>query len=349
MSEAPILCEKRGALGLVTLNRPAALNAFSRRMTQTMTAALDAWAADSGVRAVAIRGAGRAFCAGGDVRALAEGVRAEGETAAGFLADEYRLNARIAEYPKPYAALCHGYVMGGGAGLSVHGKYRLADASLAFAMPEIAIGFVPDVGATYFLARCPGHAGLYLGLTGARIGAGDALALGLMTGTVAAADFEAVIEALAAGEAAAAAIARFAQAAPPSPLAAHRRRIDAIFSAPTVEAVFERLERDGGDFAMQAARAMRAGSPSSLKFTFRAIRAGAGLTLRDCLKMEYRIAAHAILRHDFSEGIRAQLVDKDRNPRWIPPQLAALDDASVAAYFAEPPGGDLSFSEPSPS
>ena len=178
-----ILFEKRGALGLITLNRPKALNALTHGMCIGMSKTLAEWADDDTVRAAAIRGAGgRAFCAGGDIRAMAESSRDKTQAAANFLRDEYRLNARIGAYPKPYVALTHGVVMGGGAGVSVHGRYRLADTDLAFAMPETGIGFVPDIGSSFFLSRCPGEIGTYLALTGARIGLGDALAFGLMTG-----------------------------------------------------------------------------------------------------------------------------------------------------------------------
>lgn len=343
MAEPFIVTEKRGVLGLVTLNRPQALNALTWQMARAIRAALDDWAADNAIRVVAIQGEGRAFCAGGDIKALAQGVRDQGPAAANFLADEYRLNAAIAEYPKPYVALCHGIVMGGGAGVSVHGRYRLADASLSFAMPETGIGFVPDIGATYFLSRLPGWMGLYLGLTGTRIGQGDALALGLMTHAVAMADFETVIARLAAGEEAGLVAASLAEPAAPSLLEGDRRRIGAIFSAPSVEAIFERLERDGGDFAQRTLKALRAASPSSLKFTFRAIQAAATLPLRDCLKMEYGIAWAAIQAHDFAEGVRAQVIDKDHAPHWQPSRLAALDAAAIDAYFAPPDSGTLRF------
>jgi enoyl-CoA hydratase len=290
---------------------------------------------------VAIRGRGRAFCAGGDVRALAEGVARLGPQAAVFLADEYRLNAAIAAFPKPYVALCHGYVMGGGAGLSVHGTYRLAAPSLSFAMPETAIGFVPDVGASHFLPRCPGAAGLYLGLTGTRIGAGDSLALGLLTHAVSEDCFDAVIDALAAARPVRDVVEDFSTATPVPALEPHRPRIDAIFSARSVEAILERLERDGSAFALATLQQLRAMSPSALKFSFRAIRAGAGLSLRDCLAMEYRVALRAIQAPDFAEGVRAHLVDKDHAPRWRPERLAALGDAVIDAYFA--PTDDLTF------
>jgi enoyl-CoA hydratase len=224
--------------------------------------------------------------------------------------------------------------MGGGAGLSVHGRYRVADAGLDFAMPETGIGFVVDVGASHFLPRCPGETGLYLALTGARIGAADARHAGLVTHTADAAHFEAMIERLAAGEKPERAIAAVAHQSAAAPLAAHRRRIDAIFSANTVEAVLERLERDGGDFARRTAQMLRARSPSAVKYTFRQMRQGRSLTLPDCLGMEYRLGLRALGSHDFREGVRAALIDKDRAPKWRPSSFAAVSDADIAGYFA---------------
>src|ERR1700761_3415090 len=200
-AEPHILFEKRGALGLVTLNRPKALNALTHGMCLGLSKTLEEWAADAAVKAGAIRGAGpRAFCAGGDIRAMAESSRDKTQTAANFLRDEYRLNAMIGAYAKPYVALTHGVVMGGGAGVSVHGSHRLGDEDLAFAMPETGIGFMPDIGASFFLSHCPGESGLYLALTGNRIGLGDALALGLMTHSISAANHDDIIGRLADGE-----------------------------------------------------------------------------------------------------------------------------------------------------
>ncbi|HEX3753599.1 MAG TPA: enoyl-CoA hydratase/isomerase family protein [Rhizomicrobium sp.] len=339
LDDPHVIGEKRGRLGLLTLNRPETLNALTRRMVQAIAAQLEVWAQDDGIAAVAIRGQGaRAFCAGADIRALQVSSAAADGEAALFLAGEYRLNAVIAAYPKPYIALLHGIVMGGGVGLSVHGRYRVADASLDFAMPETGIGFVVDVGASYFLPRCPGEVGLYLALTGARIGLSDACEAGLITHASDAANFEALIERLAAGEDAERVIAALAQKPGPSPLLAHRRRIDALFSAASPEAILERLERDGGDFARDTLRALRARSPTAIKYTFRQIREGRSCNLPDCLKIEYRIALRALSSHDFREGVRAALIDKDRAPKWRPASLAEVFDAAVADYFA--PLGD---------
>jgi enoyl-CoA hydratase len=343
-SDPHILCERRGVLGLVTLNRPAALNALTGGMIVALAAQLEAWAADDAIRAVAIRGAGpRAFCAGADIRALAVSAAAGDGMAQDFLAREYRLNARIAAYPKPYVALLHGITMGGGAGLSLHGRYRVADAGLDFAMPETGIGFVVDVGASFFLPRCPGETGLYLALTGARIGLGDAFAAGLVTHAIAAAQFDALIETLASGADAEKSIAALSRKPAPGPLAEHRRRIDTIFSAATVEAILERLDRDGGDFARQTAQAIRARAPLALKYTLRQMRRGRTLPLADCLRMEYRLALRALEGHDFREGVRAALIDKDRAPKWNPASLAAVSDAAVDACFASLGAAELCF------
>jgi len=335
--ESHINAEKRGALGLLTLARPQALNALTHGMIRALAAQLAAWAGDDAVRAVAIRGEGRAFCAGGDVRAVRAAVLAGSDDGLKLLRDEYRLNALVGSYPKPYVALLHGICMGGGAGISVHGRYRLADATLCFAMPEAAIGFIPDVGASHFLSRLPDRLGLYLGLTGAQIGLEDARDAGLVTHAVG--GFEAVIAALAAGESVDAAIAPAARKTGPGPLAGQRRRMAALFSAATVEGVLERLDRDGGDFAREAARAIRAMSPTSVKLAFREIREAAGLDLRQCLAMEYRLAAKVIQGHDFAEGVRAALVDKDRAPEWRPAALAAVAD--TADFFVPDPRAEL--------
>ena len=341
-----ILFEKHGALGLITLNRPKALNALTHGMCIGMLKTLAEWAEDAAIRTVAIRGDGtRAFCAGGDIRSMAQSNRDKTPAAANFLRDEYRLNAMIGAYPKPYVALTHGVVMGGGAGVSVHGRYRLGDDDLAFAMPETGIGFVPDIGSSFFLSRCPGETGMYLALTGERIGLGNALSLGLTTHRIVADDHPALIARLAQGEAAAAAIAGFARKTPPASLAEHRTRIDIIFAASSVEAVLERLDRDGGAFAAETARTIRTRSPTSLKLAFRLLREGRTRSRNDCLKMEYRVAARAVMGHDFHEGVRALLLDKDGAPRWNPGQLVAVKDADIAGYFAPSSGRELSFCE----
>jgi enoyl-CoA hydratase len=345
-AESHILFEKKGALGLITLNRPRALNALTHGMCLGMFKALREWAADDGVKAVAIRGAGpRAFCAGGDIRAMAESNRDKTRAAADFLRDEYRLNALIGGYAKPYVALTHGVVMGGGAGVSVHGHYRLGDADLAFAMPETGIGFMPDIGSSFFLSRCPGEAGLYLALTGARIDLGDALMLGLMTHSVAAAAHDDILARLMEGEAVSDAIAAHARPRPASPLAQHMGRIETIFAAASVEAVLERLDRDGSAFAADTARLIRTRSPTALKLAFALLRRGKTLTLNECLKMEYRAAVRMVMGEDFREGVRAQLLDKDGKPRWQPDSLVRVKDADLADYFAPLGARELALAE----
>jgi enoyl-CoA hydratase len=344
--EPHILFETRGALGLITLNRPKALNALTHGMCIGMRKTLLEWGADPAVRVVAIKGAGpRAFCAGGDIRAMADSSIDKTPAAANFLRDEYRLNGLIGDISKPYVALTHGVVMGGGAGVSVHAPYRLADEDLVFAMPETGIGFIPDIGASYFLSRCPGESGMYLALTGTRIGLGDALALGLMTHSVAASDHDALIARLAAGEKPAQVIAGFARAAPTSPMAEHRSQIDRIFAAASVEAVLERLDRDGSDFAAETARLIRTRSPTSLKLAFALVRQGKDLPRTECLKMEYRVGSRAVMGHDFREGVRALLRDKDGRPKWEPSALAAVTDRDIAGYFASLGPRELSFAD----
>ena len=335
-----IRSEKRGSLGLLTLDRPAALNALTHGMINALKAQLTAWAADDAVTVVAIRGVGgRAFCAGGDIRAVQQAVVVGSDAGAELLRDEYQLNALIGSYPKPYVALLHGITMGGGAGVSVHGRYRLADASLDFAMPETAIGFIPDVGSSYFLSRMPGEFGMYLALTGSRIGLGDAVAAGLVTHAVGRDQFDALLEQLAAGRAVAQSIRDVSGKAPQGALHAQCRRIETIFAASSVEAILERLDRDGSEFAQGTAQAIRTRSPTSLKLVHRQIREAAHLDLKQCLAMEFRLAVRVLGSHDFREGVRAALIDKDRNPQWQPSALAGVGD--IDGYFAPLGAGEL--------
>ncbi|HEX4273134.1 MAG TPA: enoyl-CoA hydratase/isomerase family protein [Rhizomicrobium sp.] len=328
-------CEKRGALGLLTLNRPKALNALDHGMILGISAQLQAWAADDSIKAVAIQGEGeRAFCSGGDIRAVQQAVVAGSEEGLVLLRDEYRMNALIGSYAKPYVALIHGICMGGGAGVSVHGNARLADSTLSFAMPETGIGFIPDVGASFFLSRLPDETGLYLGLTGAPIGQGDALDVGLMTHAVARQDFDAVIEALAEGRD----FTPFVRKREAGALAPHRKRIATLFAGHSVEAILERLDRDGSTFARDTAQLIRTRSPLSLKLVYRQLRAARDLNLQQCLAMEFRLANRVLFGHDFREGVRAALIDKDRNPRWQPSSLAGVGD--LDGYFA-PLGDEL--------
>lgn len=334
-----ILFERRGVLGLVTLNRPAALNALTHPMALALEAQLADWAGDPAVRVVAIVGAGeKAFCAGGDIRVL-HGVGPEGGAANfGFYADEYRLNTRIKRFPKPYVAFMDGIVMGGGVGVSLHGSHRVAGERTLFAMPETGIGLFPDVGGTWFLPRLPGQVGLWLGLTGARLKAADALAAGVCDLFVPRANHAAALAALAACEgsraAVDAALAPLAEAVEGATLPALRPMVDRLFAAETLAALVAGLQADGSDWALAQAATIATKSPTSLALTFRQLRLGGSLDFAACMALEYRLARFCMTHPDFYEGVRAVIIDKDNAPRWSPPTLEALDPAVIDAAFA---------------
>ncbi|MEH3147782.1 MAG: enoyl-CoA hydratase/isomerase family protein [Methylobacterium frigidaeris] len=342
-----VLCERRGEAGLITLNRPKALNALTLGMVRRMRTALDAWAGDPAVTRVAVRGAGgRAFCAGGDIRRIHDDGRAgrwEGVDA--FWREEYALDALIHRYPKPYVSLIDGIVMGGGVGISQHGPYRVAGERYAFAMPEVGIGFFPDVGATYALPRLPGSFGSYLALTGERVGRGDGLAFGLATHAVPADRFDAVVADLAAGDSIDAVLARHApaEAPAPGPVFAERELIAACFSAASVAGVLERLDAAGSDFATAAAATIRTRSPTSLAVSHEQMRRGAALSFPEAMLTEYRIVTRIMQGHDFFEGVRAVLIDKDNRPRWQPDRLEAVTPEAVQAHFAPLPDPEPEF------
>jgi enoyl-CoA hydratase len=341
-----ILFEAKGGVGLVTLNRPQALNALTLGMVHELDARLRDWAGDPAVRCVVVQGAGdRAFCAGGDIRALYDSGRTEGDTlTADFYREEYRLNRRIKRFPKPYVALIDGVTMGGGVGVSVHGSHRVATERTLFAMPETGIGLFPDVGGSYFLPRCPGRLGFYLGLTGARIKAADCLYAGIATHHVPAKDLDSMVEALREGTAdVTAAIARFSALVEHAPLAEHSAAIERCFSAPTVEAIQTALEADGSAWAKSTRAAMGEKSPLCQKVALRQLQRGAALDFEDCMVMEFRLSQRAMAAPDFYEGVRAAVIDKDRAPKWRPASLAAVPDDSIEAWFAPLPGGDLDF------
>jgi enoyl-CoA hydratase len=333
--EPEVLFEHRGAIGLITLNRPKALNALTHAMCLSMKAQLDAWATDANVKAVVVRGAGeKAFCAGGDIRALYESGKNGTPYALDFYRDEYRLDAAIKHFPKPYIALIRGIVMGGGVGVSVHGSHRVADESTVFAMPETGIGLFPDVGGSYFLPRCPGEIGMYLALTGARLKTVDTLYASVATYFVHGGDWDALIAELADGRTPDEAVNRAGESLPPGFLAEHRDAIDRIFSKGSVEAILAALDADHTDWSRDTAKTMRTKSPTSLKVTFRQIREGRKLEFDECLRMEYRMVNRVVAGHDFYEGVRATIIDKDGAPKWSPGDLAGVSDGDVGAYFA---------------
>lgn len=349
MSE-DVLCTVKGAIGHILLNRPKALNALTLGMVEVISPALDAWAADPAIKAVVIRGAGdRAFCAGGDVRAVWDAgwqrKRGEGDGAlsAAFFAGEYRLNRQIKRFPKPYVALIDGITMGGGVGLSVHGSHRVVTERTLLAMPETGIGLFPDVGGTYFLPRLPGKLGLYLGLTGARVTGGDLLYTGIGTHGVASSSLDAIEAALVEGQDVDAVLAAHAAPVGEATLPALREAIDAAFDAPDVEGIVAGLISQGTDWADKLAQTILSMSPTSLKVTFEQLRRGADLEFDDCMRLEYRMTQAVMDGNDFYEGIRAVLVDKDKSPKWNPSRLENVSADLVAKHFAVPTGGDLVF------
>jgi enoyl-CoA hydratase len=342
-----IVFTRTGGLGVVVLNRPQSLNALTHAMCVELDDRLKDWESDPGVRAVAIKGAGeRAFCAGGDIRRLYEEGLSGGDYPYQFYHDEYRLNARVHHFEKPYIAFMDGIVMGGGVGVSVHGRHRVATEFTSFAMPETGIGLFPDVGGSYFLARCPGEIGMYLALTGARLKAADAIYAGIadvLVPRARLAELERALAAIPRATAAdvAAAIRRFAADPGPAPLAAHRADIDRLFAGDSIEEIVSALDNDGGAWAAATAAAIRGKSPTSLKIACRQMREGRRLDFDACMRMEWRIVNRVIRGRDFYEGTRAAVIDKDQKPRWNPPQLAAVTAADVAAYFAPLPGDEL--------
>lgn len=337
-----VLLERLGKAGIVTLNRPATLNAINHEMIKTMSRALAEWEHDDTVQLVVIKGNGRAFSAGGDVVDVYEAGRA-GERPIGFFADEYRLNAAVARFSKPYVALIDGIVMGGGVGVSCHGSHRVMTEKAQFAMPEVAIGFFPDVGGSYLLPRLPGSYGFYLGLTGNRIGRDEAMAVGLGTHAVQSEDLPDLLDALVETGDADASLARYQQEAS-KPDQSTLEQVEQHFSSDTLEACLESIRRasDNGDsFAAKTLETIGKRSPTSLHVTFQQLRRGASLTMDECLRMEFRITSCMLANHDFYEGIRAALVDKTHAPIWKPGSLDEINPVEIDAYFAPLREGEL--------
>lgn len=350
-STTDIRFERRGRLGVVTLDRPGALNALTHAMVRALSLQLAAWRDDPGIDAVLVKAVpGRAFCAGGDVRVVTDLARERGvDAATPFFHDEYRLNWRIHTFPKPYVALLDGITMGGGVGISAHGRYRVVTERTVFAMPETGIGFFPDVGGTWFLPRCPGEVGMYLGLTGARLNGPDSRAAGIGTHAVPSArlgELEArLAERLVAGADADAVVAGALEAcagdigAPGLP--SLRARIDACFAGGSVAEVLDALRAEGSGFGAEQLDALAGKSPFAVHVTFAQLRRGRGLSIEEAMRLEYRIVHRMLEAGDFAEGVRALLIDKDKRPRWRHPGLDAVPAGEVEAVFAPLPQGDL--------
>ncbi|PWI41925.1 enoyl-CoA hydratase/isomerase family protein [Streptomyces sp. ICBB 8177] len=329
----PVKTSVHDGVATILLDRPAALNALDLRMVQRMRAALEAWRDDESVRAVVVRSTSpKAFCSGGDIRAVREAaLRGDADAVRGYFAAEYGLDAAVAGYPKPYVSLIDGYALGGGLGISVHGSVRVVTERAGLAMPETAIGFFPDIGAGYFLPRLRGAVGTYLGLTGARVSGAAAVECGLATHYVDSGDLPSLERELTAsgGRDLDAVLARYRTTPPPSELHGHYEAIDRCFGVQTLEEVFDRLDdaarsEEDGEWARETLAALRRAAPSSLVLTFEVIRRGASSSLAECLDRDLRLALRVAPTHDFTEGVRAALVDKDRQPRWSPGTPAEL-------------------------
>jgi enoyl-CoA hydratase len=350
-----ILVDQEGGLGVITLNRPKALNALTLGMYRMFDPQLVRWGGDPTVQALMVRGAGeRAFCAGGDVRAIYDArhdAKGSGGYKADFFREEYCLIQCVYRFPKPYIALVDGIAMGGGCGVSINGSHRIATERTIFAMPEVHIGLFPDVGASRFLNLCPGRTGLYLALTGMRVRAADAIYCGFGTHYVPQAQVGDLTAALAtldwrrerARQQVDEVLARFTADAGPARLPALQPAIDRCFGAGSVVAIVQALENEQGDWAQEALAAMTRASPISLMITFRQLELGRGMTIEQALALEYRMTQHVMAGHDFFEGIRAALVDKDQRPRWQHDALAAVTAAEVESYFTDLGGRELRF------
>jgi enoyl-CoA hydratase/carnithine racemase len=330
-----VLVTVEDGVGLITLNRPKAINSLTHPMVTTMSRVLTDWERDDAIRAVVVSGAGdRGLCAGGDLVALHHSARADGSEARQFWYDEYVLNAQIGRFSKPYVALMDGIVMGGGVGVGVHASVRVVTDTTKMAMPEVGIGLIPDVGGTLILSRAPGLLGLHAALTGAPFGAADAIALGFADHFVPHDKLHDFKDAIVAGGIDAALSAHTVQP-PPSPLLTQRNWIDECFAGETVADIVAALRGHDAGPANDAANLIATRSPISLSVTLEAIRRAAKLdTLEDVLRQEYRTSCACSRSHDFIEGTRAQVIEKDRNPKWSPASLAAVTTADVEAYFA---------------
>ena len=332
-----VLCRVEGKVGRITLNRPQALHALTTAMCKAMIEALLGWGENGAVEAVLIDHSGeRGFCAGGDIRMLAESGAGDGAQAREFFFTEYRLNHLLFTYPKPVVAVMDGVTMGGGVGISMPARFRIAAERTTFAMPETGIGLFPDVGGGWHLPRLPGKTGLWLALTGARIKAADCLTLGIATDFELSENLDAVKAAIVADPAGIERILAETEADPgQSPLGAHRDDIDRLFGGHSVESIVEALDGDGGSWAQAQLETLKTKSPQTMKVAFRQLSEGARLTdFADNMRMEFRIGARVVQRPDFLEGVRAVIVDKDNAPKWNPATLSGVTEAMLDAIFA---------------
>lgn len=332
-----------GAIGHATLNRPQALNALTHQMLLDLETAMQDWASNEDIAALLIDAAGdRAFCAGGDIVDLyAEGIQGQDTMAKKFWRDEYRINAAIAGYAKPYIAVMDGIVMGGGAGVSTLGSHRIVTDRTMFAMPECSIGLIPDVGGSYFLGQCPGFCGEYIGLTGTRLTGADCIYARLADYYVPHQDLPALKQALfQSGDPAT--IQDFAQTPEPSALATNSAEIETLFGAESVQDIHEALKSSGTKFAQAAQKGLERGAPLALMATLKAIRAGRKeANLAQALRNEYRFVSTVIKDGEFIEGVRAAVIDKDRNPIWKYPTYEDVPNSIIQKMDHPADDGDF--------
>jgi enoyl-CoA hydratase len=339
VADTEIICERQGRAGVVTLDRPKALNALTLPMVRSFASALEEWRFDDRVTRIILRSSSpRAFCAGGDIRLMHDlGRRGEHAEQLAFWREEYQLNQCIHRYPKPIVALADGIVMGGGAGVSIHASFRVAGSNVLFAMPEVGIGFFPDIGAAYFLPRLPGRRGAFLAVAGERIGLGDVMAAGLATHHVPSERFAGLADALCGEGEVAAAIERFAEMAPLPSRFADTAWIDDCFAAPSLVEIIGRVEAAAPTLpaAGEIARTMRTKSPTSMAIALRQMQTGPSLDVEETLRMDYRIVSRICRGHDFYEGVRATIIDRDQRPNWQPARIEDLVEADIDRYFSK--------------
>ncbi len=338
-----ILVIVEGSVAHLRLNRPKAIHALNLPMCEAITAALEDWRADTAIEAIILDHAeGRGFCAGGDIRMLADSGSGDGSDARAFFATEYRMNHRLFTYVKPIVAFMDGITMGGGVGIALPCRYRVATENTKFAMPETGIGLFPDVGGGWYLSRLPGRIGQYLALTGHRLNGAECLALGLATHYLTADRLDEAKTRIAADpQAIDATLDALAAPAPDAPLLAHRDAIDRLFAADDLETILAALDADGGDWAQVQRTTLATRSPQAMKVSLKLLLDGAQMpTFEDEMRQEYAVAVHVVQRPDFAEGVRALIVDKDNAPRWNPATPAEVSDHMIDRIFAPLPAGE---------
>ncbi|WP_315784978.1 MULTISPECIES: enoyl-CoA hydratase/isomerase family protein [unclassified Bradyrhizobium] len=349
--EGDLIVRREGSAGIIRLNRPKAINAMTLEMSMGIDAALDQFEADPAVAVVVLEGAGeRGLCAGGDIRGLYESSKVNGDLGKVFWRQEYIMNARIAAFPKPYIAYMDGLVMGGGVGLSAHGRHRIVTEKTKLAMPEVGLGFFPDVGGTWLLARAPGELGAYFGLTGQTMNGPDAIHARFADAVVPTEKWPALREVLTKVRPGTLSveidrlIAGFAAGEAAGPVAARQAKIDAWFAHDKMHDIFAALEADGSELASSTLKTLKEKSPRGMVVTLKLLRLARGATsLQECLVREYRAALEVFRSDDFREGVRAAIIDKDRNPKWSPPDVDQVTPEMLAPYLAEIGADELTF------